>query len=348
MGRGGGGGPFVAVACACLCGFGFIGLFVWQRAVVAGQADDEWTVGVCEVYSGTLREVVGEQDSYYVTFSTRFYHERTDIESPLNVMSNEWGDPDGSVWTGADWAASEKESESYRRSVIDCCGSPGSGAVWGYTDGAACDSTPRCNTSALDTVEDYLFTEGSAHKGVHSFGCGLCLECCSAMEYELDPSTYTGHALIGAYKRPTCYVRTEDFDEYAEAHNADDLDGLLWVRLHPEETYDWWEDESTRGYFWPIFFCIVGALCLGFACRRLVQICLQKACADAASVEPEPEPQLEFQHTTVAGWLESSKLEAFLPALEGLGYDDVDLLKEGDEEEMADVRTLMIECCVHT
>jgi len=42
------------------------------------------------------------------------------------------------------------------------------------------------------------------------------------------------------------------------------------------------------------------------------------------------------------------KLEAFLPALEGLGYDDVDLLKEGDEEEMADVRTLMIECCVHT
>jgi hypothetical protein len=64
--------------------------------------------------------------------------------------------------------------------------------------------------------------------------------------------------------------------------------------------------------------------------------------------EPEPEPQLEFQHTTVAGWLESLKLEAFLPALEGLGYDDVDLLKEGDEEEMADVRTLMIECCVHT
>ena len=270
MGRGGGGGPFVAVACACLCGFGFIGLFVWQRAVVAGQADDEWTVGVCEVYSGTLREVVGEQDSYYVTFSTRFYHERTDIESPLNVMSNEWGDPDGSVWTGADWAASEKESESYRRSVIDCCGSPGSGAVWGYTDGAACDSTPRCNASALDAVEDYLFTEGSAHKGVHSFGCGLCLECCSAMEYELDPSTYTGHALIGAYKRPTCYVRTEDFDEYAEAHNADDLDGLLWVRLHPEETYDWWEDESTRGYFWPIFFCIVGALCLGFACVTCV------------------------------------------------------------------------------
>lgn len=64
--------------------------------------------------------------------------------------------------------------------------------------------------------------------------------------------------------------------------------------------------------------------------------------------KPEPYSQLEVQNTTVAGWLEGLKLEAFLPALEGLGYDDLDLLKEGDEDEMADVRTLMIECCVHT
>ena len=62
---------------------------------------------------------------------------------------------------------------------------------------------------------------------------GLCLECCSQMDYRPDETSYTGYTLSGApnipdvlypfserliafpgqYKRTPCYVLTETFDE---------------------------------------------------------------------------------------------------------------------------------------
>ena len=41
--------------------------------------------------------------------------------------------------------------------------------------------------------------------------------------------------------------------------------------------------------------------------------------------------------TTVAGWLKSLKLEACLDALNDLGYEDIDLVTDGDDEEVADM-----------
>jgi hypothetical protein len=125
-------------------------------------------------------------DYYEVSFTARLYHNRTDIESPLAVIANEWGSeevngkwpgydgPTGDGFQVTDEAGRERAAETYRRSVIDCCTSPGSGAVWEYTDSAACAaaSAPKCNTSTLP--EDYLFPGGGGGewKGVHSFGCG--------------------------------------------------------------------------------------------------------------------------------------------------------------------------------
>jgi len=131
-----------------------------------------------------LQEISGGSegwDTYAVSFTTRFYHNRTDIESPLAVIANEWGSEDSNIlWPGSEGYDSTDEAglntgaETYRRSVIDCCTSPGSGAVWGYTDSASCAaaSAPKCNASTLP--EDYLFTGGGGGewKGVHTFGCG--------------------------------------------------------------------------------------------------------------------------------------------------------------------------------
>jgi hypothetical protein len=259
----------IAISCLCLFTGGFFGLFVWRHGVISAQADVEWTAGECEIMSGTFREQVGgDQDYFYISFNTRFYHDRTDIESPLTALSNEWGDADhGSVYTDPDWQAAERQAESYRRSVIDCCGQTPNGAVWGYEDSAACAATPKCSQTSLGMSEDYLFLD-SAHQGVHTFGCSLCLECCSSMVYDRDPTSYTGYSLTGAYKRWPCYARSEDFDAYV-ATPQEDRDTLLWLRLHPEQTYDWWNDESTRGYAGPIALCILAALCLcaaGFVC----------------------------------------------------------------------------------
>ena len=41
--------------------------------------------------------------------------------------------------------------------------------------------------------------------------------------------------------------------------------------------------------------------------------------------------------TTVAGWLTSLKLETCLDALNDLGYEDIDLVTDGDDEEVADM-----------
>ena len=41
--------------------------------------------------------------------------------------------------------------------------------------------------------------------------------------------------------------------------------------------------------------------------------------------------------TTVAGWLKSLKLETCLDALNDLGYEDIDLVTDGDDEEVADM-----------
>ncbi len=262
--------PAARITLSCLCVFtgGFFGLFVWRRDAISAQADIEWTAGECEILSGTFREEVLEQDHFYVSFNTRFYHSRTDIESPLTALSNEWGDAEhGSLYTDPDWQAAERQAESYRRSVIDCCADPGNGALWGYEDSAACSATPKCSQISLNAVEEYLFLD-SAHQGVHTFGCSLCLECCSSMVYDRDPTSYTGHSLTGAYRRRPCYARSEEFDAYV-ATPEEERDTLLWLRLHPEETYDWWRDESTRGYAGPIMLCILAVLCLcltGYMC----------------------------------------------------------------------------------
>ena len=144
--------------------------------------------GRCEIQLGVLQETsVGDGWDYYeVSFTARLYHNRTDIESPLAVIANEWGSeevngkwpgydgPTGDGFQVTDEAGRERAAETYRRSVIDCCTSPGSGAVWEYTNSAACAATsaPKCNTSTLP--EDYLFPGGGGGewKGVHSFGCG--------------------------------------------------------------------------------------------------------------------------------------------------------------------------------
>jgi hypothetical protein len=224
----------ISISIFCLCGSFFCGLFVWRHGVISAQADVQWTAGECEVLSGTFREQTGgEKDIFYVSFNTRFYHDRTDIESPFTVLSNEWGHPDhGATYSDVDWQAAERRAESYRRSIIDCCGDPGSGSVWGYEDSATCAATPKCSQTHIGNVEDALFLGGLGKDGVHTFGCELCLECCSSMTYAADASTYTGYTLTGAYKRRPCYARTEEFDVYVQTA-AQDRDGLLWVRLHP-------------------------------------------------------------------------------------------------------------------
>ena len=76
----------------------------------------------------------------------------------------------------------------------------------------------------------------------------------------------------GQYKRTPCYVLTETFDEYVKDHADGDLDRSLYVRLRHESTYDWWEDPTTRGYFWPIVWCIFAVV---FTCVSLVcLVCL--------------------------------------------------------------------------
>ena len=165
------------LCCAVCVAASFWALYTWQTAVVAGQETAEWYEGSCEITAGLLQEISGGSegwDAYAVSFTTRLHHNRTDIESPLAVLANEWGNEDASVqWPGSETYDQTDEpgkntgAETYRRSVIDCCTTPGSGAVWGYTDSTACSaaSAPKCNASTLP--EDYLFADGSAWKGVH-------------------------------------------------------------------------------------------------------------------------------------------------------------------------------------
>ena len=252
------------VAMLCCCSVVFIGIGTWRyTALVAAANDVEWTEGQCEITEGTVREIDGDNHRYLVSFKTHFYHNRTDIENPISAMSNEWGDPDwGSEYSSwgnsSDWQTNERNAETYRRSVIDCCGEPGNGAVWGYNDGPACNATPKCSTESLNQVEHLLFLD-SAWQGVHTFGCALCFECCSAMAYEVDASSYTGYSTVGAYKRQTCYARTEDFDEYVNTPEAE-RKSLLWLRLHPEESYDVGNDPTVSGKGGPILCFIVGIL----------------------------------------------------------------------------------------
>jgi hypothetical protein len=186
--------------------------------------------------------------------------------SPLNVVAVQWSE----VYDGE---TSEKVAETYRRSIIDCCAagsladpfatpanisrSPGlgAGAVWGYSDSDACQapSMPQCSPKWL---HDDLYKD--THP-THSFTCAYCLSCCSAMTYHADGSFQP--------RRYRCWYDAKEFAEQGTDKQEDE--GLLRVRLTVD--YDWWEDPTTSGYFWPIFLGILTGM-WGVACCCLITI----------------------------------------------------------------------------
>ena len=221
----------------------------------AGYPEDApWTEGQCEIVEGVIKEVLTERGTFFAqSFSTNFYHSRSDIHSPLQAMSNHWGWwESGSLDRGA--------AELLRQAVIDCCPSQAQrnstadplgrpAKYWADTlyGSPPCAATPSCSTSMMRSIQTQLLGE--------SYGCSLCSDCCSSMRYTADANSSTGYSRgeIGSYKRRPCYVRTQVFDEYVDDPDYEDSDiseiyegrgNMLWLRLAPQESYDYYKDPT--------------------------------------------------------------------------------------------------------